>query len=227
MNTLYLVRHGENPANITLEFASRKIDYALTEKGRLQAEQTGAHFRGMGIDEIYASPLKRAHETAQIIGKALGLTPVVLENFREIEVGDLEGQPVSPALWAQHNRILLDWLDGRPDSRFPNGDSYHSLWRRFREGLHTVTGGKNGRKIMIVAHGGIFSTTFKDLCPQDDPRIPFLTFTANCSITEVIVETDPLGALRGRLVTWGSHAHLHGAAADLVKGVPEGELYQH
>lgn len=224
MNTVYLVRHGENVANLTLELSSRRVDYALTEKGRLQAAQTGEHFRGMGIDQIYASPLKRAVETAQIIGAALGLTPVVLENFREVDVGDLELQPASAESWRAYNRVVMDWAAGKPESGFPNGDCYHSLWRRYREGLRLAADGKNGRKIMIVAHGGIFSSTLKDLCPVVDAMLPFKSISANCSVTEVELEINA-GTPRGRLVTWASHAHLHGAAADLVRGVPgDGEL---
>lgn len=220
MNTLYLVRHGENVANLTLELSSRRIDYALTEKGRLQAAQTGVHFHGMGIDQIYASPLKRALETAQIIGAALGLTPVVVENFREVDVGDLELHPASAESWRAYHRVVMDWAAGKPESGFSNGDSYHSLWRRYSEGLRLAADGRDGRKIMIVAHGGIFSSTLKDLCPQVDPLLPFKMINANCSITEVELELSA-GAPCGRLVTWASHAHLHGAAADLVRGVPD------
>ena len=36
MNTLYLIRHGENLANITKEFSHRLVDYSLTPKGRKQ-----------------------------------------------------------------------------------------------------------------------------------------------------------------------------------------------
>jgi broad specificity phosphatase PhoE len=44
MTTLYLVRHGENLANITKEFSYRAVDYPLTPKGILQAEQTAEYF---------------------------------------------------------------------------------------------------------------------------------------------------------------------------------------
>ena len=43
MNLVYLVRHGENPANLLKQFSYRKVDYPLTEKGVLQAEQTAAY----------------------------------------------------------------------------------------------------------------------------------------------------------------------------------------
>jgi len=59
-NRLYLVRHGENLANLTKEFSYRQVDYSLTPKRVLQAQQTAACFTDKNIHEIYASPLKRA-----------------------------------------------------------------------------------------------------------------------------------------------------------------------
>ncbi len=82
MNTIYLIRHGENKANLTREFSCKKVDYPLTPKGIIQAQQTAEYFRDKHIDEIYASPLKRARETAEIIAEALGLKVVVMEQFR-------------------------------------------------------------------------------------------------------------------------------------------------
>ncbi|MCB0198167.1 MAG: histidine phosphatase family protein, partial [Anaerolineae bacterium] len=66
-HNFYLVRHGENPANITKEFSYRDVDYSLTPKGVLQAQQTAAHFRNVPVDAVVASPLKRTRETAAII----------------------------------------------------------------------------------------------------------------------------------------------------------------
>ncbi len=45
MIKIYLVRHGENVANLTKEFSHRKVDHSLTPKGRLQAKQTAAYFK--------------------------------------------------------------------------------------------------------------------------------------------------------------------------------------
>ena len=73
MTRVYLVRHGENPANLLKQFSHRLVDYSLTPKGIAQAEQTAAFFLDKRIDAIYSSPLKRARKTAEIIGAALGL----------------------------------------------------------------------------------------------------------------------------------------------------------
>lgn len=224
MNLLYLVRHAENVANVTLEFSSLKVDYSLTEKGILQARQTGSYFQGKGIDEIYCSPLKRARETGEIIAEMLGLKAVVMENFREIQVGDLEGLPVSKELWDIHDRIFIDWIYHKPASKFPHGDDYHSLWGRMRTGVEQILTGKSGKKIMIVGHGGMFTATLQDLCPGTDRETLLKSFTGNCSITEI--EMEPLdGTPRGRLIAWASCAHLSGWAANLVPGMPEDGTY--
>lgn len=220
MNTIYLVRHGENPANITKEFSSRHVDYWLTDKGRLQAQQTADYFAGLKIDEVYASPLKRARETGQIIAARLGLTITVMDNFREVDVGDLELLPTSMELWDWHNRTFFGWIQGQHDEGFPNGDTYHTLWGRMREGIRQVTAGKNGRHMVIVGHGGIFTATMKDLCPGVNLRELLKAPSGNCSIAEVEVETAG-DRLHGRLKSWGSTAHLSGYAAELVPGIPD------
>ncbi|MCB0162068.1 MAG: histidine phosphatase family protein, partial [Caldilineaceae bacterium] len=83
-HNFYLVRHGENPANLTKEFSYRDVDYSLTPKGVLQAQQTAAYFRNVPVDAVVASPLKRTRETAAIIADALGLPVEVMEDFREV-----------------------------------------------------------------------------------------------------------------------------------------------
>ncbi len=220
MNRLYLVRHGENPANLTKQFSSRRVDYPLTEKGILQAEQTAAFFVARPVDAIYASPLKRAVQTARIIARPKGLPVVVMENFREIDVGDLELVPPSAAAWEFHDRIFLSWLSGRPDLQFPGGDDYHRLWRRMRSGVELVTRGRDGQNIIIVGHGGIFTATLADLCPEVNIREILTRQTGNCSITEVEIEPRD-GSFRGRLVEWASCSHLSGEAANQVSGIPD------
>lgn len=219
MNRLYLVRHGENVANLTLEFSSRRVDYSLTAKGVLQAQQTAEYMAGLDIDAIYASPLKRARETAEIIGAPLGLAVEVLDEFREIDVGNLELGPPTPEAWAYHNEVLLGWLDGRPDRAFPGGDDYYTLVSRMRAGLAKVVAGREGCNLVVVGHGGIFTMTLPDLCPGVEPGRLFSRLSQNCSVTEIAIDWRQ-GRLVGELVNWASHAHLTGEAAKLVLGIP-------
>jgi len=226
MNRVFLVRHGENPANITKELSSRHVDYSLTEKGRMQARQTGHFFASQlyRIDEIYASPLKRAHETALLIAEPFGLSVTVMDNFREVDVGRLEDPPISMAKWEVHNQIVDQWMTGNPEAIFPEGDNYHTLWGRFRAGLIEVLRGKNNRNLVIVGHGGIFCFTLKDLCPGVNLSEVFSIGNANCSVSEFSMQV--IGdELQANLIRWADHSHLDGEAAVLVNPVPqEGEL---
>ena len=216
MNTLYLVRHGENRANLTKEFSYKTVDYSLTPKGVLQAQQTAEFFQNRQIDEVYTSPLKRARETAEIIADALNLDVAVVEHFREVNVGTLDGQ-ASAESWAYHDQIVNDWFERRHDSRFDGGEDYWTLLARMHQGLHGIVERKSGRNIVVVGHGGLFTFTIKDICQNVDLQTIRRSISSNCSIAEIGLSAHD-GALHGELRSWGVCAHLSGEAAQLVSG---------
>lgn len=63
---LYMIRHGESEANAR-GYHSGWGCVHLTERGRQQAAETGRMIRNLKIDELYASDILRAQETAEII----------------------------------------------------------------------------------------------------------------------------------------------------------------
>jgi probable phosphoglycerate mutase len=219
MNTIYLVRHGENTANLTKEFSHRLIDYSLTPKGIVQARQTGEFFKDKRIDAIYSSPLKRAIETAAIIGQAIGVRPVIMEQFREVNVGLLEGLGGGPENWATHDSIVRAWFEGQPELMFPEGENYHMLLERMRSGVEQVLRDQDGKNIIIVGHGGIFTFTLKDICRDIDLAALIARQSHNCSITEIEMHMID-GRLEGVLKCWAAFDHLSGEAAALVSGHP-------
>lgn len=219
MNRLYLVRHGETLTNITHEFSCRYVDYPLTRKGVLQAHQTAEFLADRNIHDIYSSPLKRAVETAQIIAERIGLTPTIMENFREINVGQLEGGQLQ-AQWGEYLAVISDWFKGNTDRRYPGGENYTTLLQRMRLGIQQITANKTNRNIVVVGHGGIFTVTLKELCRNIDLNWLWETRCPNCSITEMHVVQNN-GQLTCNLIDWASYRHLDGEAAELVSGIPD------
>jgi len=225
-NRLYLVRHGENPANISKVFSSKIIDQSLTSKGVLQAQQTAARFDQLDISTgnwaraVFSSPLRRAIETAEIIAKMLNLEVSILEEFREIGVGILEERPATQSDWVFHERVMGDWFDGKSETGFPGGENYLDLWARMKSGLLEITRGLSDKHIIVVGHGGIMSVTMKDLCPEVETNFLQTNKWDNCAITEVELQRTG-DQIHGRLVMWNDHSHLKGEAAELVPGVPE------
>lgn len=206
--TLYVVRHGENPANLNREFSYKLVDYSLTPNGVRQAEETAAYFRDKAIHEIYSSPLKRAAETAAIIAAPHGLPVTLVEEFRENNVGVLEQQPPSDENWALHDRIIADWHAGRHDSAFPGGEDFHTLLRRVRAGITGVLGNGNGaqasRRIVIVAHGGVMNGIGGGLATG---AVLHTRHLPNCAISEFAARLIA-GELDLRLRRWAFCDHL-------------------
>ena len=224
MNQLYLLRHGENKANLTKEFSYKLIDYPLTEKGRLQAHQTAQFLQGKDIQAIYSSPLKRACQTAEIIGETLNLSPTVSEAFRELNVGDLEKSPPTMETWNAYKTIITAWFKGNRNASFPNGENYHQTWSRYQQGLFEAVQTHPDQRLLIVGHGGIFTFTLPDLCPVVDFQNLIKMDNHNASLTriDVTIEND---RLIGTMIDWANISHLSGKAAELIPGFPQkGEL---
>ena len=210
-NTVFLVRHGENRANLTRQFSHRKIDYPLTPRGRLQARQTAAYLARFPIHAVYTSPLKRAVETASFIAALHCLRVQICEHFREVDVGKLEDQPPTDANWALHDHIFSAWYAGDDTVSFPGGEDYLHLWARMQDGLRLATRSIDGRALVIVGHGGLFNATIKDLCPEIDIRQLLAKDYPNGAVSEIVLRTGD-GYLRAELQRWADITQLYGEA---------------
>src|SRR3954464_16072660 len=88
----YYLRHGETEANAARIIAG-SLDVDLTPLGREQAIAAAQALLDEPITGIYASPLRRARETAEPIAEALGLSLNIIDEIAERNWGELEGQP--------------------------------------------------------------------------------------------------------------------------------------
>ncbi len=220
MTKVYLVRHGENLANITKQFSYKKIDYGLTEKGVQQSIQTADYFMNIKIDAIYSSPLKRAIQTSSYIAEKKEIKTVILENFREINVGDLEYALPNEENWNLYYTIIEDWYSGNKENKFPNGENYSELLSRFIEGFKVITNYSDGGTIILVGHGGIFTAGIIELCSITDKKEFGFRQNHNCSISEINIKNNN-GILDFELIRWADFTHLSGSAANFINGLPE------
>ncbi|MBI3942995.1 MAG: histidine phosphatase family protein [Chloroflexi bacterium] len=85
---VYVVRHGE--ANLLTGIAYDRVPGPpLSEKGQKQALQAAEYLAHAEADVLFASPLVRALNTAQVISQQLGLLISVTEDLREAQNGEL------------------------------------------------------------------------------------------------------------------------------------------
>lgn len=90
MSRALLLRHGESAHNAHTgrEALAGEAGDQLTERGGEQARTAGQGLADHGITRIWTSPMRRATETADAIGSALGLEPAVLPYVGELGAGE-------------------------------------------------------------------------------------------------------------------------------------------
>ncbi|MDW7739373.1 MAG: histidine phosphatase family protein [Bacillota bacterium] len=150
---LYLVRHGETESNLERRYQGW-TESPLSDNGIRQAEQTGFFLAGEGIELLYCSDLKRAVNTAKVIGSSCGVQPEISPLLREINFGKWEGLTFNEIEAAWGKDISL-WLDDPFRRSAPEGETLGQVCSRmytFLENLDSTI--PEGARIAAVSHGG-------------------------------------------------------------------------
>ena len=109
-----LVRHGETEWTRTRQHTGR-TDLPLTEEGREQARLVGEALRGRTFGLVLTSPLRRAHETAELAG--FGAAAQAREDLGEWDYGEYEGRTTKEIRSERPDWSL--WRDGAPGAESP------------------------------------------------------------------------------------------------------------
>jgi len=163
--TILLARHGETDDNIEPIRIQGSLDTPLNDTGRAQAAELAERVAGEGIASLWSSQLSRARETAEIVGRAIGLSPVVVdERFAEGNRGELEGR-----LWQDVERddpeLYAAWRRAGEGFRFPGGESLREQQERTLAALEDVRAA-GPLPALVVAHGG----SIRVVRCHEDPR---------------------------------------------------------
>ena len=155
----YFVRHGESEANLLNEFSNQDFTkHPLTENGRAQAAALAETLRAVKLTALYASPLLRAQQTAEILNAPHGLPIQTSRALVEHDAGELEGRS-DPAAWDAYMNLFNAWIVQRDlDARIEGGESFNDLRARFIPFIATLSDKYQGTdaNIVLVAHGGIY-----------------------------------------------------------------------
>lgn len=137
---LYLVRHGRTQANASGLLQGR-LDPPLDELGHRQAAAVAKRIGP--VDEVIASSLQRAQDTAGYFGDEI----VTDDRWIEVAYGEYEGVPVGevpPEVWQS-------WRTNR-EFATPGGESFGALDARVRGACADLADRLEGRNIVVVSH---------------------------------------------------------------------------
>ncbi|MCB0156119.1 MAG: histidine phosphatase family protein [Anaerolineae bacterium] len=225
---LYIIRHAQSYNNALTDQRDRVCDPPLTELAHRQAQLVAEHLaggidfasvrgetdedtesrvrQGYGLTRLYCSAMWRALQTAEPIGRALGITPEVWLDIHE------------------HGGIFLDHHDGRgpigypgktraeilerfPDYRLPDEITAEGWWhkgyedwpechgRAIRVARRLFEWADSDERIGLVTHGGFVDALLKALLSQlPSPR--FFYHHNNTAITRIDFREDGRLGLR-------------------------------
>lgn len=175
----YLVRHGETEWNREGRWQGH-ADVPLSEQGQIQAERLAqrlAHEQVL-VDQIYASDLSRAWETAQIAARPLNLPVRACPELQELDVGSWSG--------LTREQIVAQFPGAFVSLRYaPDGEQGPAFRERVTNITLRLAQEHQGQRLMLVTHGGVIRTLLGrvyDWHNQPNADVPPIT---NTSITEL------------------------------------------
>ena len=183
---LILVRHGETEWNAQHRYHGQ-TDVPLSELGQRQAECVAERLAGGKIDAVYASDLKRAWETAQIIVEKSGLQVMSEPRLRELKFGVLEGLTFDQAQ-EQYPEMINAWLENfnRPPE---GGETIESFNARVVSLLNDLKIKHDEQTVLLVAHGGSLSEVLRVVLGLSREKRWYLEME-NASLSEVLIAED-------------------------------------
>jgi len=204
---IYVIRHGLSEANLKGVIQGH-ADSSLSETGRQQANLLGQYLARENVQpvRIFASPLRRARETASIIASNLsGSTEVEpVEGLKEIDVGTLSGLSLEESLKQYPNGWSGDvnkWLD----FSIAGGEKFEEFFERVSGAVSEIMAGWNDlpadETYFFVTHAGSMRPILKTLLATESDMM-FFSF-GNCCHAKVTFRefADSIRRVMSELVT--------------------------
>ena len=153
VTVIWLVRHGD-----CYEGMAEGSDPPLSPLGRTQAERLAERVKRVGAAAVYSSPLRRAVETARIIGGDVSEDPRLVEI--ELELGD----------------------DGNLDFK----ESAASVVGRMRSSIDDIVAAHRGEHVVVVTHGVALMPYISDLLHLEAGQLRLLPYYTSVSVVRAL-----------------------------------------
>lgn len=178
MSKIYVTRHGRTSWNVQRIISGTRGEIELLEEGRQMARDLGQEIldKGIKIDLVITSQLKRAVDTGAIVAETLGGVPTAVdERLHERDFGTMEGQSYDDEdFLAQNYQLAL---------RMGGGESPMMMAQRLYNCLDELPKQYPGKTLLLVAHGAacrVIHTYFHSLTNEEYAKVRI----GNCQLME-------------------------------------------
>ena len=180
-NTYFLLRHGRNIHQTKLKdicygWPDDEVPCKLDDVGIEQALMAGEKLKEFKIDLIYASPVLRTKQTAEIVANVLGINAICFDKgLRDMNWGVFAGGPKKKVYEYYKDK---DLMNEAPEK----GESWSMLQKRVVDVIKSIEASYFNKRVLIVSH--------------KDPILLLEAFYNNWSFEEILEKDIQVGELR-------------------------------
>jgi probable phosphoglycerate mutase len=148
MTTIFIARHGQY-ANPDLIAPYRLPGFHLTPKGIADVSLVAEKLKGERISAIFTSPLERTRETAEILAKPFGITPIADTRLLEVR-SPLEGKTIAQI------EALGGWnwsVYDAPWYTLEKGETLDEIFKRVNDIVEEKRKEYKNTSVILVTHG--------------------------------------------------------------------------
>jgi broad specificity phosphatase PhoE len=186
---LYLVRHGTTTLNIQNRYRGRR-DVPLDAQGWADAVDAARALSPLNLTAVYAGPLRRTINTAQVIADECRIPDVrILHGLINLDYGVWEGMTSEEA--AMYDPEMFSQYKSSPDTAIcPNGERLSDAQARMIEAVQLIGERHKGERVAGITHAVMIRLVASKLLnlPGEEWRIP----VGRGSLTKFEVESGQI-----------------------------------
>ena len=129
------------------------LDIPLSERGRGEVTQMvpdlARTLDGAGLSALYCGPGENVVRTAEIVGKALGVRPKRVEEFRNLNQGLWQGLQIDE-IRSANTKLYRQWIEDPATICPPLGETYESAMARIKTAFRPLLRRHHDESIGLV-----------------------------------------------------------------------------
>jgi probable phosphoglycerate mutase len=151
LGSIIFLRHGQAINNTQRILAGRTPGVPLTEKGVDQAEKAAKFLEDMNISAIYSSPIERAKNTANIVGKHNSIDVRIDDRLIELDMGKFTGMPYDE-IFSSHGNVFMKFYKGELEIAHNGVETFADVKKRVLGMVDHVIENHPDENVVLVTH---------------------------------------------------------------------------
>ncbi len=151
MGSIIFLRHGQAKNNTERILAGRTPGVPLTEEGVEQSEKAAKFLEEMNISAIYSSPIERAKNTAEIVGKHNSIDVRIDDRLIELDMGKFTGKPYDE-IFSSHGNVFMKFYRGELEIAHNGVETFEEVKKRIRDMVDHVIDNHPDENVVLVTH---------------------------------------------------------------------------